>query len=47
MYEQVRAAVAQVLDPARLRYIVVPHFEADECGSMNEWLAAAPGEPLQ
>ena len=26
----------------RLRYLALSHFEADECGSLNEWLAAAP-----
>ena len=26
----------------RLRWLGFGHFEADECGSMNEWLAAAP-----
>jgi len=41
MYEQVRSAVAEVLDPARLRYIVVPHFEADECGGMGRFAAEA------
>ena len=25
-----------------LRWITFGHFEADECGAMNEWLAAAP-----
>jgi flavorubredoxin len=26
----------------RLRYVGLSHFEADECGSMNQWLALAP-----
>ena len=31
----------------RLRYVAFSHVEADECGSLNEWLAAAPrAEPL-
>ncbi|HZT43670.1 MAG TPA: FprA family A-type flavoprotein [Chthonomonadaceae bacterium] len=42
MYEQVRKAVAEVLDPSRLAYVVVPHFEADECGGMGRFVAAAP-----
>ena len=42
MYDEVRAAVAQVLDPARLAYVVVPHFEADECGGMGRFVAEAP-----
>ena len=41
-YEQVRKAVAQVLDPKRLRYVIVPHFEADECGGMGRFVAEAP-----
>jgi len=42
MYEAVRKAVAEVLDPARLAYIIVPHFEGDECGGMGRFVAAAP-----
>jgi len=32
--------VAQPLE--RLRYVAFSHYEADECGSLNEFLAAAP-----
>jgi flavorubredoxin len=42
MFPLVREAVASVLPVERLRYIGFPHVEADECGSLNEWLAAAP-----
>src|SRR3954468_3694711 len=42
MYEDVRKTVAEVLDPARLAYIVCPHFEADECGGMGRFVAEAP-----
>lgn len=42
MFPIVRDAVATVIDPARLRYVAFSHFEADECGSLNEWLATAP-----
>jgi flavorubredoxin len=42
MFPLVRAAVARVLPPERLRWITYGHFEADECGALNEWLAAAP-----
>jgi flavorubredoxin len=45
-YDAVRNAIAQVLDPARLAYVVVPHFEADECGGMGRFVAAAPGATL-
>jgi len=42
MFSLVHEAVASVLPVARLRYIAFSHVEADECGSLNEWLAAAP-----
>lgn len=42
LFPLVREAVAAVMPPERLRYIGLSHFEADECGSMNEWLASAP-----
>ena len=41
-FPDVRAAVATVLDPARLRWIGFSHFESDECGALNDWLAVAP-----
>jgi len=42
MFPEVRDAVAQLIDPASLRWISWSHFEVDECGALNEWLAAAP-----
>lgn len=42
MFPLVRAAVARVMPPEQLRWIAFGHFEADECGAMNEWLALAP-----
>lgn len=42
MFPLVRDAVATVIDPAALRYVAFSHVEADECGSLNEWLAVAP-----
>ena len=42
MFPLVREAVASVLPVERLRYIGFSHVEADECGSLNEWLAVAP-----
>ena len=42
MFPLVREAVARLLPPERLRWISFGHVEADECGSMNEWLALAP-----
>jgi flavorubredoxin len=48
MFPLVRQAVAHVLgDAAKLRYVSFSHVEADESGSLNEWLAAAPqAEPV-
>lgn len=43
IFPLVREAVARVLPLERLRYVALSHFEADECGSLNEWLAVAPG----
>lgn len=42
LFPQVREAVSSLLDPAKLRWIGFSHFEADECGSLNEWYAIAP-----
>ena len=42
MFPAVREAVATLIDPAELRWISWSHFEVDECGALNEWLAAAP-----
>jgi flavorubredoxin len=42
LFPNVRSAVARVLPPERLRWITFGHYEADECGSMNAWLAIAP-----
>lgn len=42
LFPLVREAVETILPAATLRHIAFSHFEADECGSLNEWLAAAP-----
>jgi flavorubredoxin len=42
LFPSVREGVARVLPPERLRWISFSHVEADECGSLNEWLAVAP-----
>jgi flavorubredoxin len=42
LFPVVSAAVAKVLPLNRLRWISFGHLEADECGAMNEWLAASP-----
>ena len=41
MFPLVRDAVARVINPTTLRWISFSHFEADECGALNEWLAVA------
>lgn len=42
MFPLISEAVASVLPVEKLRHIAFSHVEADECGSLNEWLAAAP-----
>jgi len=43
LFPAVARAVARVMDLGRLRWIAFSHVEADECGALGEWLAAAPG----
>jgi len=40
-FDAVRSAVAQVLDPKRLAYVVIGHFESDECGGMQRFVEEA------
>ncbi|MGH7805041.1 MAG: MBL fold metallo-hydrolase [Candidatus Binatia bacterium] len=42
MFPVTLAGVSKVIDPAKLRWIGYSHFEPDECGALNEWLAVAP-----
>jgi flavorubredoxin len=42
MFPLTRDAVARIIDPATLRWIGYSHFEPDECGALNDWLAVAP-----
>jgi flavorubredoxin len=47
LFPRVREAMAAVMPVERLRFVAFSHFEADECGSLNEWLAVAPrAEPV-
>lgn len=39
-------ALSRIIPPSQLRWITFGHFEADECGAMNEWLAVAPQAQL-
>src|SRR3954462_8580293 len=42
LFPLVSDAVEKVVGLERLRWISFAHVEADECGSMNQFLAAAP-----
>jgi flavorubredoxin len=46
MYEHVRDAIREVLDPARLAHVALLHWEGDEAGGMTRFLAEAPGAQL-
>lgn len=47
LFPLVREAMAAVMPAERLRFVAFSHVEADECGSLNEWLAVAPrAEPV-
>jgi flavorubredoxin len=46
MYDEVRAAVREVIDPGRLDYVALLHFESDECGGMDRFLEGAPDSAL-
>jgi flavorubredoxin len=43
LFPVVSKAATSVVPAERLRWITFGHVEADECGAMNQWLAAAPG----
>ncbi len=42
MHAEIREAVAKLINLSDLRHISFSHFESDECGALNDWLAAAP-----
>src|SRR4029453_4774750 len=42
LFPLAREAIETVLPLKRLRYVGLSHFEADECGALNAFLAAAP-----
>jgi flavorubredoxin len=42
MFPLNREALSRIISPDKLRWIAFGHYEADECGAMNEWLAIAP-----
>jgi flavorubredoxin len=42
LFPLVSEAVSKLIDLGQLRWISFAHVEADECGAMNQFLAAAP-----
>lgn len=42
LFASVSSAAARIIALERLRWMTFSHIESDECGSMNEWLGAAP-----
>ncbi|MSQ21208.1 MAG: hypothetical protein EXR39_17100 [Betaproteobacteria bacterium] len=41
MFPLVAEAIGKIVSIERLRYVAFSHYEADECGSLNDFLAAA------
>jgi flavorubredoxin len=46
LFPLVSEAAAKVIPLDSLRWITFGHVEADECGSMNQWLAVAPSAEI-
>jgi flavorubredoxin len=46
MFPLNREALSRIISPEKLRWIAFGHYEADECGAMNEWLAVAPNAEI-
>jgi flavorubredoxin len=46
MFPLVSDAVARIRPIEDVRWITFGHVEADECGSMNQWLAVAPNSQV-
>ncbi len=42
LFPVVSEAIAAIMPAERLKYVGLSHFEADECGALNEFLAVAP-----
>ena len=43
LFPLVAEAIGKVLPLPTIRYVAFSHVEADECGALNDFLAAAPG----
>lgn len=46
MFPSIREAIERVMPLENLRWIAFGHVESDECGSMNEFLEAAPNSQV-
>jgi flavorubredoxin len=46
LYHNIRKAIREVLDPARLANLVLLHWEGDENGGMDRFMKEAPGAEL-
>ena len=46
LFPDIAEAAGRIMDLDRIRWLSFGHFESDECGSMNRWLAAAPDATL-
>jgi flavorubredoxin len=47
LFPLVKEAIASVIPVGSLRYVAFSHYEADECGALNDFLEVAPkAEPL-
>src|SRR5262245_16857568 len=47
LYPVVSEAIRSLMPLEKLRYIGFSHFESDECGALNQFLAVAPrAEPV-
>ncbi len=42
LFPVIAEAIAKIVPPERLRHIAFSHYEADECGSLNDLLGVAP-----
>lgn len=39
MFDQLTRCIKEVKDPAAIQYLIIPHFESDECGGLSKFLA--------
>jgi len=46
LFPDIAEATGRIMDLDKIRWISFGHFESDECGSMNRWLAVAPDATL-